>query len=170
MKELTADQLFEIKQKFLQEIPHPKLIQKQLDKLTFYQSTTSSNSSLKEAEDMELTPFLAWYIQELMDVKLQISNASDGLKLYEAIDQLLQIHNLLIKKLYNYFPENTSAKDEQIKQSDAIDAYIIWKELQSSKVTENEIKDYLCSQFEQETESYSEFTKAVLRARKIVVS
>lgn len=165
--ELTNQQLFEIKQKFLREIPHPKLIVKQLK---FLNVETPDLSEGSYAEPEQLAENLNTYISNLMQLKLSISNAASGLDLGSNLVQLHALQSQLIAKLSSYCPESYELFEEDgIKQSDPFDVYSYIKELGTQGLQENEIKDYLCKQFElADPAQFTELAKGVVRARKII--
>ncbi|MEZ4923376.1 MAG: hypothetical protein R2780_09420 [Crocinitomicaceae bacterium] len=162
---ITEQDLFEIKQKFLREIPHPKLIQKQIDRLKAFHCS----EYVEHLEyEMELMPFMESYLGALMPLKLRISNAQSGDELLTALAQLQSFQLLLIKKLSAYYIYDVKVDDGSVKQSDPFDVYLYMKELQLANVKENEIKDYLWQQFaKNDPNLFSDFAKGVLRARKI---
>ena len=166
---MTEEQLFEIKQKFLQLIPHPKLIQKQIDRLREFKAEEFDIEDYNLNEQAELLDFFKQYITVLLNLKLKIAHSNEGGQLRQYLQVLRDIQVCLIKKLIVYIPENCEVDDSSIKQSDPFDAHAYAKELQLENVQENEIKDYLCMQFNKETSVHSELAKGVLRARKIGV-
>ena len=167
LSNLSEEAIFEIKQKFLREIPHPKLIQKQINRLKEFELEGMMRINYELDQHSDLIDFFKQYIAALMTLKLNISNANDGVVLFRHLCNLKNLQETFIKNLTLYHPENCSGDDSEIKQSDPFDAYTYLKELQVQNVQENEIKHYLCTQFEQAPESYSELAKAVLRAKKI---
>lgn len=166
---MKEEQLFEIKQKFLQIIPHPKLIQKQIDRLKEFEQKEDEQGFIEIDLNASLASIFEQYISELLKLKLKIANSTGGTELYINLCNLKKAQNNLIKSLISYYPENCVVDDSSVKQSDPFDVYALLKELQEEKINENEIKDYLCKQFEADTVMLSELAKAVLRARKIGV-
>ena len=166
---MTEEQLFEIKQKFLQVIPHPKLIQKQIERLKKFELDGIPIKEIALQRKGTLQNFLSDHISESLNMKLKIANAKNGGDLYQYLCVLKKQQNLLIQKLISYFPQNVEVNDSSIKQSDPFDTYVYLKELKDQNVKENEIKDYLCTQFRKEPSMQSELAKGVLRARKIGV-
>ena len=164
---MTEEELFEIKQKFLREIPHPKLIQKQINHLNEKRTDeVLLENPIDESKD--ILSFFNNYIRILLALKLKIANAKDDNELYGFLKELYQLQLTLIKYLSDLLPEKIDFDDRNIKQSDPFDIYVYVKELKDQNVKENDINDYLCGQFELEPVRYSELAKAVLRARKIV--
>ena len=162
---LSNQDLFEIKQKFLREIPHPKLILKQINKL----SGQKDISGLTEMDPkIDLKDYLKEYLNQLMPLKLNISNARSEMDLKRALQQLYCLQNGLIQKLYTYFTTDVEIDDSEIKQSAPMDVYIYLKEIESQNVKESDIKNYLCRQFKNDQfNKFTDLAKAVLQARKI---
>ena len=164
---MTEETLFEIKQKFLREIPHPKLIQKQIDRLKeFEKEGMRADVHLSQGE-LKLIPFLENYIAVILTLKLGISNAVDGSALLSSLINLNSVQLALIAKLASCMPEEAEFEGEKIKQSNPIDAYKLLKELTDNGVDDKDLKDYLCTQLEKGPEGYTELTKSVIQAKKI---
>lgn len=162
---MTEEELFQIKQKFLREIPHPKLISKHIDRLAEVQSDSRELIALETG--LELKMYLEKYLQDTLALKLRIANAASAKILRSELLSLYRVQLGLIQKLYQYYPQNAAYEDDHIKQSEAFDVHALIKELNREKISENQINNYLYQQFNEAPESYSELTKAILRAAKI---
>ncbi|MFT4600781.1 MAG: hypothetical protein ACI857_000958 [Arenicella sp.] len=164
---LDEQELFDIKQKFLREIPHPILIQKQIDRLSKKAEDSFGHQEV-EFSQRELESFLKEYTLVLMPIKLSVSNAQTGEALRRALSSLLFCQNKLISKLSEYVIAFNSEKFKDIKMSTTIDVYAIQKFISENSLKESEINAYLCSAFEKaDSESISILTESVVRAKKI---
>jgi hypothetical protein len=164
LTDLSKEALFEIKQKFLRVVPHPKLISKQLNKLGVQEDEVRPISS-----SGDMIVFMRYYLDTLMPLKLGIANGKTSEEIGKKILDLLHLQRSLIHELSSCFPEVImEIDDSQIKQSSPFDVYQYIKELQGLHIGQDEIKQYLCEQFKKNDPSeFSEFAKGVLRARKI---
>jgi hypothetical protein len=168
LKQLSSEQLFEIKQKFLQQIPHPKLIRKQIMVLE-RDAVNEINAVLPLNSKNDLLVFFEGYMASLLSLKLSISNSKTADILRKDLIELLALQNSLIEKLASYYPTKGVDMAFKVKQSDPFDVYAFKKELEANELTENEIKNYLCQQVKnKENSGISELTKAVIRARTIL--
>ena len=116
---LTEDQLFEIKGKFLQQIPHPKLIQKQIDRLRDYKLNDITQGTIELDEDANLSVFLEQYISNTLALKLEIANSKDGKILFLSLVNLKELQERLIKKHIKTFYKpciSNSDLSDRIKQ------------------------------------------------------
>lgn len=163
---MTEEALFELKQKFLRDIPHPKLILKQIERLKVHDP--EQFESVDFEPNQPLREFLKEYIDAILDLKLKVSRAQEANVLSKQLIVLRCWQLELINKLSHYCPEREGVPDDEIKQSDPFDAYAYLKELNVSEIQENEIKNYLCARIDQDPDAYSELLNGVLRARKIV--
>ena len=168
-KTLSTEQLFSIKQKFLQHIPHPKLIKKQMDRLARSEDIdmTDDLSVEQQITALNLLDYLKLYDKSVLQLKLQIANARESIDLYRSLYNLLQLQNNLIDTLAGYLTD-CPYEEEGIKQSDPFDTHAMAKEIEGKELKESEIKPYLCKQFSNEQVSdYSVLGTAVIRAKKI---
>lgn len=163
----SVDQLFEIKQKFLREVPHPKLITAQLKRLGV--SDVVSHDKIKLSQQ-SLPHYLEKYLNDLMPLKLKISNANSKEELAELLLQLLHKQTRLIRVLASFYPDEVKMNDADVKQSERMDVYAVLKELQEHQLeSENEINTYLCKRLETaEKNDLSGLTRLVVQAKKIV--
>ncbi|MBD3636784.1 MAG: hypothetical protein HUJ25_05525 [Crocinitomicaceae bacterium] len=160
-----------MKQKFLAEIPHPKLIDKQINRLTAYSSlqTKQHIDIVLPDRKEELATYLQHYIDLLMPLKLKIANSRSAKPLLISLQELKELQLAMISKLESYYPKDKAPKVTTIKQSDPFLVYDYLKEIQTQQLQENQIKSYLCRQFEKQDENiYSPLLKGVLRANLIV--
>ena len=162
--ELTKEQEFEIKQKFLRTIPHPKLILKQILRLN--KDFVADKKSDQNFQDLSV--YLEGYENYLLKLKLEISNAPDQKVLSTSLEKLYELQQRLISKLSTYFPDTLEQKLDAVKMSEPFDTYEIVKLLKAESMNESEIKNYLCKELENtESDNLSVLTKSVLRAKKI---
>lgn len=169
-REQEIQELFEIKQKFLREIPHPTLINK-------YFKMTGSNlteglvfDSLKlvdELQELELTVFLTHYLEDLMKLKLALSNASEKITLNGLIERVFYVQFNLLWKLASYLPEE-DVLEEDVKVSTSIDPHLILKFVKERNLQEKEIKGYLCAELAGNDKNESPVLIDFIRARKII--
>lgn len=167
--DINQEELFQIKSKFLSEIPHPKLI---LKAIVQTQNGCKSIDDIKRQsipnENDELILVLKKYVEELIQVKLQISNALTGQELNIALIQLYKLHWSFLFSLSSYMSELELYPDENLKISDSIDAYSLIKFLEVNHIKENQIKTYICNTISNKSpEDFDVLTIACLRSRKI---
>ncbi|MEO9531466.1 MAG: hypothetical protein ABJG68_14275 [Crocinitomicaceae bacterium] len=164
---LSEEQLFDIKQKFLRTIPHPKLILKQIlriDKSFEFKHGDYSHSKTLSDELNE-------YESDLLRLKLDISNAKEASALSNSLKNLLQLQYQLIYKLSSYAPISELDQETDIKMSDPFETYELFKFLKANDITESEIKNYLCKELKSEIEGpFSILVTSVLRAKKITAN
>jgi hypothetical protein len=164
---LSEDQLFEIKQKFLRTIPHPKLILKQilrLDKGFSFKAGPKVSAS-------NLIDYIEGYEIELLAIKLKISNAKDDTALLTVLVDLLSSQYSLIQKLASYCPKLENELEYKIKMSDPFETYAIFKFLKEEELKESEIKNYLYKELENDrAKEPSVLAVSVLRAKKITAN
>lgn len=166
---MTSEQLFELKQKFLQQVPHPKLILKNIQVLANHLGIDFQSNVAGNHQGLNIIDFLAFYDAQLLKLKLEIANASDESELFQGLAVLYHLHQELIERLADHCPEQNDVLTDEIKQSSPFDVYAIQKELRLNHLDETEIKDYLYKQFNAIKQAdWGEFTKSVIRANKIV--
>ncbi len=161
--------LFDVKQKFLREIPHPTIIRKNAERLASSIKFDLVFETQTEALDDKLEEFLEATISELMSVKLKVSNSPDARELSQSLLELWKVQTKLIKRIADYDIGIKHEKFDAVKMSEPLDPYKILKYLKSSDISESEINDYLCVAFEKlDSEPLSILTEAVVRAKKII--
>lgn len=159
---LNAEEIFEIKQKFLRTVPHPKLILKQINRLN--KSYVPEPAVISK---LNLKVFLEKYISDELSLKLTISNAKETESLERALISLMDLHSSLISKLADYYSP-VFTEEPAIKQSDSFDVYNILKNLNEFDLHETEIKKYLCDELKTASlKTISPLGIAVVRAKKI---
>lgn len=174
VEEALKYEIFEIKQKFLREIPHPKLILKQIrlleTKARLNQPLTVEDLHLANIPNQqELTVFLENYITETLRLKKDIANASDPNQLKTELVGLYQSQIQFLQKVASYLPQKPIYPDEEIKMSDPIDAYQFLKRIQLLNLQENGINTYLCKEIENANKTtFDIITISCLRAQKIL--
>src|SRR5690606_15342617 len=100
----SVEQIFEIKQKFLREIPHPKLIMKQINRLD--EQPVSEEEVVKIDFSDGLLLFLEQYMSTLLEIKLKIANAAEAVELRKYLINLYFLQQQLITNLSVYYPAN----------------------------------------------------------------
>lgn len=161
--------LFDVKQKFLREIPHPTIIRKNAERLASSVSLELNFEKQVLVTDVSLENFLENTISELMTIKLKVSNSQNAEELAHSLLQLWKVQSKLIARLASYEIDNRHESFTTVKMSDPLDPYKILKYLRSSLIRESEINDYLCRAFEKlDSEPLSILTEAVVRAKKII--
>ncbi len=175
MTEELRLQLFEQKQKFLREIPHPKLILKEIKKLEHtlnLQEKSQLNYSVvvitEEVLKQELEAFLEGYISDQLQLKHKVSIAQSASELHAVLISLYQFQVMLLKKLQSYVSKTLIIEDKEIKMSTSIDAYNILKRIRELNLKEKEIKDYLCDVIKAQKKPFDTLVENCLRANKII--
>lgn len=167
IKDLNPEELFELKNKFLRDIPHPKLIFKAIK--TIQPSAilpTYENSQVKA----DLFEHIEHYSSVLLDIKLRISQSKTSEELLPILNALLTEQMRLIWKLSQYILTDSFFGFDEIKQSGPIDYYLIKKSRALFPEADNKIKEYLCSELNAH-ENGSELNSLLVpffRAKKIV--
>lgn len=176
MTEDLRYELFDIKQKFLREIPHPKLIRKQIwqirvkGKLGEKEELPYSEIILnKEEKSRGLEEFLDGYIKAVLMLKHQVSQATDYSSLETVLISLFSGEIKMLKKLQTYLEVSNEYPDGDIKMSAPMDQYQILKRIRELKLNENEIKPYLCKQIEADSNEFDVLTRSCLQANKILM-
>lgn len=167
IKSLTVEELFELKSKFLRDIPHPKLIFKAIKSI-------DRDAALPAYGDLnvegDLSQVLERYSKVVLELKFRITQSKSSEELLAALNELLYEQMYLILGLSAYVPDDILPKFADVKQSGAIDYYLVKKWQSTLENADNKIKDYLCTQFN--AHKNGEEVKALLvpfvRAKKIV--
>ena len=162
--------LFELKNKFLGPVPHPKLILKAIKQAYVKSGYLEGKEPVYQAlpcyfAALPLDLFLQKIITDLLQIKYAISIADSYLRLGEALEQLLINHLNLIHKLDSFVEKSISTGSESIKVSPSIEAYHVLKMFQQRNLKDHEIKNYLCQQIDQDDSD--ELLEIFLRANKI---
>ena len=161
---MERDLVFELKQKFLQKVPHPTLIQSainRLDKNAVAKSTIvlkSKGSSLYLLEE---------YIEKLLELKLKISQSTTSEELLPHLQLLKTMHIELIQHLagfYSHFAIHPRW-EAQVKQSETVDAYEVLSFCRDRFANDNEIKEYLR---ELNSEEENLLLTQIVRSKKIL--
>lgn len=168
--------LFEIKQKFLREIPHHKLIAKQIKQLDvkFELDKVALPSLLEtklseENHTLSLVDYLSAYIQINLKRKHQISLALEPLTLRNELIELIREQFQFLLKLNAYVVLEKEIDLSSIKISDSIDAYFVLKSILQLNLQENEIKNYLCDIIKIENGEESPLKEVFLRVHKTIL-
>lgn len=162
--------LFELKNKFLGPVPHPKLILKAI-KQAYVKSGMIADKELvsyahnRQFDPLHLDLFLQETVIDLLQIKHAISTAFSYHSLGVGLERLLVNHLNLIHKLDSYVSKSITNEGESIKVSGSIDAYHILKMIQQRNLKDHEIKNYLCKQVDQDDSD--ELLEIFLRANKI---
>ena len=167
--------LFNIKQKFLQIIPHPKLILKQINLIHIKEGNLDSfpidyTGILlpPEIENEKLADFLNKHIKTTLSLKHNIAMAANYAELKSDLLQMYTSQIVLLKKLKLYLEIGKNYADQAVKMSDPIDSYLLLKTIQQLNLEENEIKNYLCEQIKKEELDQNKISVHFLRANKII--
>lgn len=175
MTEELKLQLFEQKQKFLREIPHPKLILKEMKilkrikpELDLIELTFDQVEMNTEQKSVSLVSFLDSHIQNELFAKQKISQSLDILPLFQALHTLFKHQVLLLKKLQSYLPVIAKDADKEVKMSAPFDTYNMLKRIHELNLKENEIKDYLCNIINVQEKPLDVIVINCLRANKIL--
>ena len=138
--------LFEIKQKFLQQVPHPKLIQSSIDRLNRQlDEPFELNKPEEQVSNEDLKEYLEVYLDRLLKLKLEIANAPSSHELISSLVKLKGLHMNFINSLSewsSHLPEDYVPRTE-IKLSDTVDAYEILRFVSGNFEDRNQIKEYL---------------------------
>ncbi|MFT5824183.1 MAG: hypothetical protein ACI8ZM_005449 [Crocinitomix sp.] len=175
MTEELKLQLFEQKQKFLRETPHPKLILKEMKVLNRINSELDLTALIFEKIEMNaveksiaLESFLESHIQNELFAKQKISQALEVSSLFEALHGLFKHQTLLLKKLQSYLPTIDEGVDKEVKMSASFDTYKMLKRIHELNLKEKEIKDYLCDEIKAQEKPFNILVENCLRANKIL--
>ena len=168
-------ELFDYKQKFLREIPHPRLLAQQAyqlrikGKLDHTDKKTYATVALTPEDQAEdLMRFLENLIQEELRLKHQIAQAAGYEELVDTIERLFDLRVRFLLKLQSYLTPQASFPDEAIKMSTSMDVYAILKWIQTLNLKENEIKNYLCREIEKGAQEADILVNSCLQANKIL--
>ena len=156
--------LFEIKKKFLSIVPHPKVI------LKYYRDLKGKDENITSGltfQSMELNEFLVKYSDELVQVRLQISNAQTNSELATVLGKLYTLQLSLLNKLSKLTSGMSVPSLENIKVSAPIDGYELFKFIRENEMGEKEIKEYIRAHIHSVDEADA-LLMAVLRAKKII--
>ncbi len=167
----SKQQLFDTKQKFLREIPHPTLIIKHL-------KAAAKNADLPpavypsfainvEVDASPLKVYLEVTIQNQLTLKHKISLAQSFADLHAALLELLKLQLQFFTKLASYITPPIPNDLKFIKLSEPTDPYELLKTLNSQKLEENEINHYLCSEMKTANFHQNLLVIGCLRAFKI---
>jgi thymidine phosphorylase len=166
---MDDQQLFELKQKFLREVPHPTIIKNHIKRLDNSIGADEQINAVFVESESELENFLLEYQAKLMPIKLEVANGKGPEQLANSLLKLLKLQQNLIRKLGSYEIDSQSEKFKEIKLSTAFDTHKLMKFLRSDNIKESEINAYLWTAFEQSNRTeYSILTEAVVRAKKII--
>ncbi len=175
MTEELKLQLFEQKQKFLREIPHPKLILKEMrvlkrinNELDLTALTFDQIELITEQNENSLESFLDHHIQDTLRIKQNVSQAQSVDLLFETLHVLFISHVVMLKKLQSYMTCFEEGIDQDIKMSVPIDTYTVLKRIHELNLKENEIKDYLCNEIKAQEKPLDAIVINCLRANKIL--
>lgn len=178
LAEASEMALFQLKSKYLQQVPPLKLIDSQLkrikkvrDAVDFFEPSVHPQIKFKldylNPKGL-LEDELKWYQNNISTIRLQIANAQLADDLLFWVEQLknLQIH--LFKVLSDvYLIEISDLNELDVKISDPMDVYQIQKELSTLLLSKTEIKQYICTQLSDGLQSdFSPLVKSVIQAQK----
>lgn len=164
---MSEQLIFEIKQKFLREVPHPKLIQSSIDRLGRLTDEALEVVPIVSRSVDSCTNFLNDYLTDLGSLKLAISNAASAQDLRSNLAALKFMHLELIdylSELSKNLPDDYLPESE-VKLSTSIDAYAILRFLKARFKNDNEIKEYLRSL---DSKEENDFILHLIRSRQII--
>jgi hypothetical protein len=175
---ITTDEskmaLFDLKQKFLRQIPHPKLIQSAIKKAarhhgSHYEEQTLLSVKLNASHQQQLlADFLEETIARELRLKHQISQANSFGRLIEALEDLYLHQVQICLKLQSYVNVELSDQHKQaIKMSDPFDLYEILKSIEK-EMTNEAIQEVLQNELSQNTFEPGVLATACIRAQKII--
>jgi hypothetical protein len=173
MEDEIDDRLFEIKARFLRDVPHPKLIQKGMEQARALAGVQlTAFESAENLPDTDLSAFLTGTVERILKLKLAISQAVTPAELYAGLKGLYETQLALLQKLASYLPVMEDYPDKGLKISDPVDGYPVWRFISTYGLSEDEIKPYICRSLENEKAhgTYDVLTTACLRSRKIITN
>lgn len=156
------EELFQLKQKFLREIPHPKVI-------ASYHKRTGEilNSNVILNTNLGLIEFLKEYSRELMPIKLKIAHAKNKTDFGIGLNFLYGLQMDLIGKLASYASINTS-EFREIKVGAPIQNHRILQFLKERELKENSINEFIEKELaSKEIANFTVLTENVIRAKLI---
>ena len=170
----SKTELFDLKQKFLRQIPHPKLIRSAIQKAMRKSEIELEVPDLKaihltiDQKAAELIPFLEKAITRELAFKQQVAHARSFEDLSQSLLWLFKHQVKLCLKLQHFLPANhAELKDTDIKMSDPFDLYAILKSIDTNQ-KDSEIQQQLLTELNQGTFEWSQLATACLRANKII--
>lgn len=138
-------ELFTIKSGFFQEIPHPRLIAKAIQRAEVHCGIQAvpdlEHYSLNE-HSLEQT--LQQYLQLQNALRLDIAQSSGFSGLYINLVRLERLQTSLVEKLASYASPDWLVTFTEIKQSSPIQVYQLLQFIREHQLAENQIMDYLC--------------------------
>ena len=176
IKDESINVLFELKQKFLRLIPHPKLILSAIKKASRQNQNSEpieqANSVKLEVADekLSLKDFLNYRITKELELKKIITDAETFEGLADDLRILYRHQVTICLKLQTYLPDSEEElADSEIKMSDPFDLYALLKSL-SGLNTDEEIREKIKVELRDHTFENSAITNACLRANKIIAN
>ncbi|MBK7128903.1 MAG: hypothetical protein IPM74_02835 [Crocinitomicaceae bacterium] len=162
--------LFTIKSKFFREIPHPKLILKAIAEVESLCAMPPMYAEhVIDFGNTDLAFVLKSHSEETIVVKTKLAHTVSPEELCLALHDLYCWHWSLILRLIHYLPQKELAVGDSIKQSTAIDSYMLYKFIRDNKLSEAVLKTYICKEIEENDEArFSILTRVCLQALKIV--
>ncbi|MBL7900005.1 MAG: hypothetical protein JNJ99_15805 [Crocinitomicaceae bacterium] len=168
----SEDFVFRIKSKFFQEIPHPKIIQKyiaQLDQKCG--NVTPFVESVIDFGSADLAYILKNYTQEIIQLKSHLAKETEVCKMKIILEKIHCLHWSVLLRLLTYLPSLESYPDKHLRQSQALNAFEMYRLIEKSGLKEDEIKTYICNEIQTvNPEIFSAITNGCLTSRKIVLN
>jgi len=169
--------LFDLKLKFLQQIPPLKLIDASIKKIE--RLNVAFNSLVNLEPHFVLTKInvnwsdsldvaLNGYQLSLTKIRLKIANTLNGLDLIEQLNLLKSLQIELFFK-FDLYDSNFKSDPNQypIKLSDEINVFNVQTELKELGIQDNKISEYIRAQIQNKKfDNFSTLTKAVINAKK----
>jgi hypothetical protein len=171
MEDGIDERLFEIKSRFLRDVPHPKLIRKGMQQArTLAGDLLTDFENTEDLQNTDLSTFLTATVEKILKLKLAISQSTTPSELYQGLKGLYQRQWALLQALASYLPARADYPDEDLRISDPVDGYLVWRFINTSGLSEDEIKPYICKSLENEEARGGRdvLITACLRSRKII--
>ena len=162
---MTEELVFNIKQKFLQSIPHPKVLVKYRNQLS--DAFLLQKIEYKCGDKPQLVDFLENYSSHLSKVKLRIAHAIDQSELADAVNDLLELQLRLICELSKpNLPDNEGI---DVKVSEEIPAHEILKFIRMNNIQDEIINSFVANQnYSKEKANFDVLSLNILKAKRIV--
>jgi len=161
---------FDLKQKVLGEIPHPKLIVKYANQAGNKVGIPAflMRKEIFHIQSITLVDFLENQLSQTLRLKQKIAHSGDYHQLNRLLIELYELQIHFFQQLKSYLPTDVKFEDETIKMSLPIDPYQLLKRIRERNLNENEIKPYLYTRSVTKDDTTDELTAAFLRANKII--
>ncbi len=175
MTDITDDKaafIFRIKSKFFQDIPHPKIILKYIEQLNQKcENKTPFIESVIDFGGADLGYILRNYSKEILELRSELAKETDTCIMKIILEKIHAVHWSVILKLINYLPKLESYPDQHLRQSQAFDAFEMYRFIERAALKDDEIKTYICTEIEKDKpENFSVLSNGCLISRKIILN